>query len=147
MTHQLQGRIGTPEIAHRVYSPEEYVAWVRVNHVQTYGGLPADVRESGLVLDAYVSDGRWVVQCPCGNGNSAHPRWGIAACVECGAIHGVRFPANWERAERILLEREHPHQRHWFPTDEIARRQGLPTAETVASLRRENRERAKAGRL
>lgn len=140
MSHQLRDRIGTPEIAHRVTSPEHYVDWARTAHVGL-GGKASDVRESGLTLDAYVSDGRWVVQCPCGNGPSAHPEWKIAVCVECGAIHRVGMPRDHRAAEAVLLARAHPHERHWFPTDETARRHGLERRETVSSLRRENRAR------
>lgn len=143
MSHLLRDRIGTPETQHRVGTAEDYVAWVRQAHVNL-GGTPQDVAPSGLTLDAYVSDGRWVVQCPCGNGPSAHPEWKIAACVECGAVHGVRVPRDWRRGEAALLGREHPHQRHWFPTDETARAHGLERHETVATLLRENRARTEA---
>jgi len=138
MTHQLRDRIGNPEIAHRVYSPAEYVARAKVVIVGL-GGRPDMVRESGLTLPAFVSDGRWVVQCACGNGPSAHPDWRIAVCFECGAIHQVGMPTDWRAGEAALLARQHPHQRHWFPTDEVARRHGLERRETVSTLRRETR--------
>lgn len=131
----LRDRIGNPESVHRVTSPEAYVAWARATHVGL-GGRTADVAESGLTLDAYVSDGRWVVRCPCGNGPSAHPEWRIAACAECGAIHKARFPRDWARIEQALLARPYLRWRTCFPTKELAEAHGRATRDTVASLLR-----------
>jgi hypothetical protein len=135
MSHVLRHRIGNPETAHRVSSPEEYVAWIRVQHVGL-GGQPEDVGDSGLELPAYVSDGRWVVQCPCGNCPSAHPEWLVAACVECGAVHRVAVPASWRRGEAALLSREHLRWRTWFPTKELAEKHGRAAPDSIRSLER-----------
>lgn len=134
----LMDKIGTPEDAHNVRSPQDYVAMAR-KVLSGNGVRPGRVHAVAAPVEAYVSDGRWVVQCACGNGPSAHPEWRLAVCFLCGAILEAVFPPNWRTGEAILLAREAPTRRHWFPHERVARRHGIERAESVLALARENR--------
>lgn len=141
----LRDRIGTPVQAHRVNSEAEYRTFAK-QMLAALGGS-ADLREMPDRVVPHVSDGRWVVDCACGNGASAHPGDGteawpapIAVCCECGAVHRPIFPADRERAEAVLLARPSPFQRHWFPdASHLTARRGVGRPETVADLEAENR--------
>lgn len=137
--HRLRQRIGNPEIAHGVDSPEAYREHARVFLAKA--GMVDVLHEVAERPAAFVSDGRWVCGCACGNGPSAHPEWGLAICLECGAVLRPRFPRDWRVVETVLLERPEPHQRHHFPDDEVARAHGLERRERLANLRAENRTR------
>jgi hypothetical protein len=77
--------------------------------------------------EAFVSGGKWIVSCDCGNGPSADPTWTIACCFECGAVYeDVSFPADAAEIERLLLARAKVGTRHWR------------VSETAADLAREN---------
>lgn len=105
-------------------------------------GVPPLLREHPDRPAAYISDGRWVVDCPnfpCRNGPSASPEWGIAVCFECGAVITPVFPDDLAAAEDVLLARIDPLARHFFPDERIAHRKGLVRAETVKDLEKENR--------
>lgn len=116
----LANEIGRPLHAHKVTSPEEYEAWARRRLEKRghrwHGIRLAQLTGHGLSPDApaFVSDGRWVVQCVCGNCPSASPEWGLAICGECGLTIEPTFPKDWERAEAALLARPHPSLRHYF---------------------------------
>lgn len=129
--------IGRPEQAHRVKTPEEYRQKAQA-FLLRHGASPV-LRERTEQSPAYVSDGRWVCDCDCGNSPSVSPEWGMAVCFECGSVWQPTMPADYREAERILLARSSVFNRHYFPTDHLARRRGLVRAETVADLRRENR--------
>lgn len=108
--------------------------WKRQGH----GPLPKQVNGS---LAAYVNHGRWIVECP--NCSSAlvvseqDPRF---ICVECGSPenrscwYAVAFPADKADIEEALLRRP---ARDGFR----AGTRNWETRETVADLRRENRQR------
>jgi len=73
--------------------------------------LVADLRP----VAAYVNHGRWVADCPeCGGGVGAWPANLEGACLDCGHVYGVTFPAGCDRAEEILRSRP-PQNRHWRP--------------------------------
>lgn len=78
--------------------------------------------------EAFVSDGRWVIDCECGNGPSASPEWGLAICFECGSEYEPTFPREREQIETALVERPMRRTRNWRP------------GETAPSLVRENAE-------
>lgn len=79
-------------------------------------------------LPAYVSDNRWVADCPACNGGiacwSENPR---GACYDCGRIYRIRFPDNREAIEAVLAARP-VQRRHWL------------LGETVDMLKAENIE-------
>ena len=85
-------------------------------------------------LDAYVNHGRWLVDCPCGNGILVEPRADTAACLPvehgaCGKTSPVRWPAPQTVAAAAKLLEERPMlNRNWHPD-----------RETVAVLRAENK--------
>lgn len=144
MSHKIRAAIGTAAEAHNLASAADYRELARVFVVRSgLGGL----HERSERPPAYVSAGRWVVDCPCGNGPAAHPGgaegWPdpVAVCLECGAVYRPVFPRDREAGEAALLAREHPHQRHWFPHASVAARRGLARAETVRGLLAENKAR------
>jgi hypothetical protein len=68
----------------------------------------------------YVSTGRWVLDCPCGNAPSVSVAWNLALCLECGAVYtGLTFLADRERIEALLLKRRRQH-RNWKPPETVA---------------------------
>lgn len=135
----LNNAIGRPEQAHGVRTEEEYRQRA-MEFLARHGRLPVLKERDGDQPPAYVSEGRWVCDCDCGNGPSASPEWGIAICFECGSIWRPIIPADHAEGEEALLQRPLPRYRHWFPDDVIARQRGRTRAETVNDLRRENRE-------
>lgn len=76
-------------------------------------------------LTAYVSDGRWVAQCPggpngsCNGGIAAWPEHAYGCCLDCGTVYPIDFPAAHTIAEatEALLARP-PENRHWRPDEE-----------------------------
>jgi hypothetical protein len=82
---------------------------------------------SGQTLDAYVSDGRWVADCPCRGGIVASREMAEAACLDCGTVYAIRFPENAGEIEAVLLARPRKENQNWRP------------GETLADLRSENR--------
>lgn len=77
---------------------------------------------------AFVSGGRWLVECRCGNCPALAPEWGgLALCYECGAVYeGVDLPSEAIDIERLLVQRDQPSMRYWNP------------AITVEALREQN---------
>ncbi len=132
----LQQGIGRPQQAHGVQSPDEYREAVKAFLLRH--GLKPVLCERPERPVAYVSDGRWVVDCDCGNGCIASPEWGLALCFECGGAYHPPFPSDLADVEAVLLARPHPRDRHYFPEAELARARGIARAETVHDLRREN---------
>lgn len=74
-----------------------------------YRFLPVDE-----TLDVYVSDNRWVADCPACNGGiacwSENPH---GACYDCGRIYRTAFPRNQKQIEAVLLARP-ARNRHWL---------------------------------
>lgn len=84
-------------------------------------------------VEAFISGGRWLAFCPVPDCNSAEYvqyDWPVFVCsASCGeGPLTVIFPRQREQIEAELLKRSTPRTRNW--------RKG----ETVANLRRENRE-------
>lgn len=89
----------------------------------------------GLEVSAEVNAGRWLVRCPfCASAQLAPRGGGIYWCVDCymagadGRWAGIRWPADADAIEAVLLRRPDPGSRNWTE------------AETVADLEAENRE-------
>lgn len=132
----LRNVIGRPQQAHGVKSEQEYRQAARrflLKH-----GLPPILTERDERPVAYVSDGRWVCDCDCGNGPSVSPEWGLAVCFECGSVWRPMLPEEWEEVERLLLARPHPRLRHFFPSVGVALGKGRMQTETVDDLAAEN---------
>jgi hypothetical protein len=88
-------------------------------------------QDSAAPLPAYVSDNRWVADCPnCGAGIAVWEGQARTPCLECGHEYAIDFPPEAERrrAERILARRPRKH-RHWL-------RDRGETADTLAAENR-----------
>lgn len=144
----LRDQIGTPQTQHNVKTPDAYRAAAKEAMARL--GVRPRIVKKGERPAAFVSDGRWVVLCPCGNGCIASREWGLAVCYECGAEYEPVFPDDADDAEAVLLARTGATDRHYFPDAKLARRHGLARAETAADLVEENRARGlkdRAGKL
>ncbi len=135
---RLENEIGRPQHVHRVNSEQEYRA--AASRFLDLNGQPAVLRERNAEQQpaAYISDGRWVCDCDCGNCPSASPEWGIAICFECGSVWRPIIPREAEAAELVLLERPNPRNRHYLPAERPAVRKGLMRAETLDDIKNEN---------
>lgn len=112
----------TPLHVHGAATPAEYRAAQRrflANRRQARPDLPTPRQPrpaAGPPPEAFVSGGKWVIRCSCGNAPSVHPDWRLALCFECGASYeGVVIPAQRRAIEQALLTRPQARQRHWTP--------------------------------
>jgi hypothetical protein len=80
------------------------------------GDHSTDLHSSRKTVQAYISGGKWIADCPNCNGGIAcwrdNPR---GCCLDCGTIYRVDHPSETEekRATEILLARANPEARHW----------------------------------
>lgn len=89
-----------------------------------------------LAVDAFVNEGRWIVQCPwCGGAQLVSPETFSVLCVECAnnGIGGMSVPVRWPdeapAIEAALVQRPAPRHMNWRP------------GETVDDLLAENEQR------
>lgn len=88
---------------------------------------------AGEPLEVAANHGRWVVQCPCGGAQLAHPDDRRFLCCDCGNVDNagryrpVVWPKAWQQIGQLLDARADRTLRNWRP------------GETVAELRRENK--------
>lgn len=69
-------------------------------------------------MPAFISDGRWVTNCPrdgCHNGPAADRATARAVCFDCGAVFSVEFPPEMGDVEDVLMDRPSEFNRHWTP--------------------------------
>lgn len=96
------------------------------------------VTETGQTVPAYVSDNRWVANCPaCNGGFAVSHQLPDGICLDCGSAYAVDWSADTPEVRQALRARA-PRLRHFFPTDEIAQSHGRLQADTVTSLQAEN---------
>lgn len=103
------------------------------------GGRPIPPFETKVAgsVDCYVNHGRWVADCPAGDGGALlvsadEPLFWCLVCgnkANGGAWYVVRFPQDAEQIEALLSARSNRNNRNW----------GL--AEDVAVIAAENAER------
>lgn len=82
---------------------------------------PGELEETGETVAAYVSDSRWVADCPrCGAGMAAWPEAPKVCCLDCGSLYAVSFPKPRELAAALTVLEARPDQstRNWRPEDE-----------------------------
>jgi hypothetical protein len=94
-------------------------------------GRPLELHRSRKKLHAYVSDGRWVAECPeCGGGVALWQENPEACCLDCATVYSkIGWPHEREimEAERVLAARP-TNQLHWRSHE----------GETVEDLKIEN---------
>lgn len=134
-----QYAIGRPQLMHRVDTPEAYRNHALANIVDEWrrGGAPGKMpglRDVAERPPAYVSDGRWVCDCDCGNGVAVAPEWTLGVCCSCGAVYRPIVPTNWQAVEIELLRAPKERHRHYFPDAKLAARYHLPRAHRLADL-------------
>jgi hypothetical protein len=87
--------------------------WVRFLR-DSRGGLAPIIDKRTIV--AYVSDGRWVADCPhCNDGIACWDENPQGCCLGCGHVYRVRFPDGHKEAEIILTARPMQRNRNWHP--------------------------------
>lgn len=133
-------KIITARSHYKYRSADEYTRWLRDLALRT-GQDGQKIMPHQLVDDkavpaiAYVNHGRWVADCPtgCGGAMLVEPDMPFV-CGNCfnAELHGkwraVLWPDDKAGIETELEKRPLPHTANWLP------------GETVADLRRENRE-------
>lgn len=144
MAPWLTNTIGTPVECLRV--PTEAALREKVLKIQAGHGFTPRLTETGLERIVHVSDGRWVLDCACGNGCLAHPGgaegWPrpVAICTECGNVYTPVFPKARKAVEAALLARPNVHTRHFIPCEATAAKRGMGRGELLEDLERENIE-------
>jgi hypothetical protein len=131
---RLRNVIGGPREAHGVDSPDSYARRAKAFLIKH--GLSTGLQDRPQTPSAYVSDGRWVVDCDCGNAPSASHEWGLAICFECGSVYRPHFPADRGEIEAELLKRPVAN-RHFFGDTWVAFRRRR-SVDTLDTLRAEN---------
>ncbi len=120
-----------------IYGVQDLQGWAQMVHqrLDDYGmEKPRMWPESAT---AYVSDGRWVADCPYDNGGIAvAPGFPSGFDMGCGTMLGIVWPDGWQEAVEVLEARQKPTEAHWFPQH----------GETVSQLREENLRRGVAMR-
>lgn len=99
--------------------------------------------------EAFISDGKLLVECECGNCPAVAPGWGaapecdverdrlaLALCFECGAVfEAIVLPADLDAIAAALLVRPKLSDRYWSPDVSVeALRQGNLAAGLPARL-------------
>lgn len=112
-------RIGRPLEAHGARTPTEYRAR-QAQHIADIKVARPELAWRDPFLSSetptpFVSGGRWVVMCGCGNAPSYDPDWRLALCFECGASYErVPPPDRSDHGEAVLMARPAMTQRHWL---------------------------------
>lgn len=110
-----------PHVHPGVATPEQYRQKQRMvirHNAQALPGLPW--REPWLCLDrppVFISGGKWVIECSCGNCPSVSLAWGgLALCFECGAVYeGLPLPEQAALIAALLAARPRLMDRYWNP--------------------------------
>lgn len=92
---------------------------------------------------AYVNHGRWVADCPVGDGGACllTPRQAHIACTTCHQINEVAWPSDAEEIMVALEKRSNPQNRNWYPRGhDLALRGNKPHGQSVAELLEEQRQ-------
>lgn len=77
------------------------------------------ISESPTAITAFVSEGRWVADCPCcGSGISLHRDWRAGRCYLCGAVYAtVLWPVDFDAIEDALVVRLRRSTQNWAPSE------------------------------
>ena len=116
---------------------------LRFWQAQHRAGTPETGLAAGPVVKAFISEGRWVAECPSGSDKGAlcvdhaDPRFMCTRCwnVDAGGLWlPVEFPPDRVAIERVLVQR--PARDGWTATH-----RNWLVGETLEDLREENRLR------
>ena len=126
-------RIERPEDAHNVRTPAEYMRLLANHIARARASRPSahiqwPTPHDGGPVTPVISQGRWLVACPCGNYPSYDPEWELAVCLDCAAVYKPKPPARWIDIEQCLMRRP------------LIVNRNMEAGETLAVLRRENDE-------
>ena len=72
-------------------------------------------------VTAYVNDGRWVADCPCGSGILLVPGWTLGTCFECGGIASIVWPSEKDivAIDDALGARTKRSTMNWTPVEAV----------------------------
>ena len=144
MGQWLKDVIGTPRECLKVEN--EFAYRIKAQQVMLAYGVPPILRERDETPVAYVNEGRWVIDCDCGNGCIAGPvGWdggnvSVAICFECGSVYRPAFPLTRASIETVLLARPAVHQRNFMADPANAEKHGLSRPQRLADLIRLNKD-------
>lgn len=79
-----------------------------------------ELEQTGETLPAYVSDGRWVADCPhCNGGIGCWPAMPDGCCYDCGRVYAIEFPPSRDLGAAVsVLEKRPEEARHWKPWEQ-----------------------------
>lgn len=82
-----------------------------------------ELEQTGETVPGYVSDSRWVADCPhCNGGIACWPAMPDGCCYDCGRIFLIELPSSQQRAAaEAVLEKREPSHRHWKPWEQDVR--------------------------
>lgn len=115
-----------PEVAHRVGSPDALLAKLKA-HLDTVGLDPRPW--TGEAPYVFVSEGRAVINCECGNGPQVSREWCLAVCFACGYVYrAFKFPVGWSDIDMLMSVRPRRYQ-------------NVEIGDSIEALSEENRAR------
>jgi hypothetical protein len=85
-------------------------------HASAMQAAEKDVFEVMSEVEAYISHGRWVVDCVCHGAGFTSPEFKVSCCFDCGRMYtSVVFPKQRKQIEEVLLSRRDKENRNWIP--------------------------------
>jgi hypothetical protein len=89
---------------------------------------------------AYLSQGRWIVDCPVSGCANAEVAAAVFTCSNCGFSGNVVWPRHLKGINRAMAKRPVPETRNWAPRGHWWEALGIPTGQTIKDLERETVE-------
>jgi len=86
----------------------------RAVHTAAMKRAEKDTHEVEAPQDAYVNNGRWVVNCTCNGAGLTSPSFKISRCFDCGRVYThITFPKEAKKIEEALTARHDQSSRNW----------------------------------
>ena len=113
-----------PFDVHGVSSPDAYRAFHAATLAAQRVRAPhRNLPEPWICLvprDVYVTFGKWLIRCVCGNAPSVSPEWRLACCLECGAVfESLSIPDDYQAIESMLLARPALVNQAWLQPETV----------------------------